>query len=212
MERELTIRDKEQMKIENINKTKKEMQSWGVYRYPTPTKKIKSLSLLKKALNQFFQENPATGQAHELPTPTKLAVYLGYASAGQMYKDIRECSYPEYSMLLERAVDMIKDSLQRRQLEIAENKEDWHGIDAVLQRIDKEQGLDTKTSKADVNVNITIEQKNRIKSTIDDRLGFLKGDYEDIKPKELAKTTVTELSQLEGLGTNLAQIEKKKLP
>lgn len=212
MPEELTIRSKEQMKIENINKTKKEMLSWGVYRYPTPTKKIKSLSLLRKSLNQFFQENPADVQAHELPTPTKLAVYLGYASAGQMYRDIRECSYPEYSMLLERAVDMIKDALQRRQLEIAESKEDWHGIDAVLQRIDKEQGLDTKTSKSDVNVNITIEQKNRIKSTIDDRLGFLKGNYEDVKGKELPETTVTELSQLEGFGTNLSHMEKKKLP
>lgn len=201
---ELTIREKEQKKIENINKTKKEMQSWGVYRYPTPTKKIKSLSLLKKALNQFFQENSANGQAHELPTPTKLAVYLGYASAGQMYRDIRESSYPEYSMLLERAVDMIKDALQSRQLELAESKEDWHGIDAALRRIDKEQGLDTKTSKSDVNVNITIEQRNRIKSTIDDRLGFLKGNYEDIKGKELPETTVTNMSQLEGFGTNLS--------
>lgn len=212
MQNELTIRDKEQMKIENINKTKKEMQSWGVYRYPTPTKKIKSLSLLRKSLNQFFAENPANVQAHELPTPTKLAVYLGYASAGQMYRDIRESSYPEYSMLLERAVDMIKDALQNRQLEIAENKEDWHGIDAVLKRIDKEQGLDTKTNRSDVNVNITIEQKNRIRSAIDDRLGFLKGNFEDVKSKELPENTVTELSQLEANVTNLSQIENKKLP
>lgn len=193
----LTIREKEQKKIENINKTRKEMLSWGVYRYPTPTKKIKSLSLLRKKLNEFFLENSADETADKLPTPTKLAIYLGYASSSAMYKDINDRSEPEYSDALERAVDMIKDALQKRQLEIAENKEDWRGIDAVLQRMDKAQGLDTKTSKSDVNVNITIEQRQRIKSTIDDRLGFLNASFEEIEPKALSDS-VTKMSQIDG--------------
>lgn len=195
MENELTIREKEQRKIENINKTKKEMLSWGIYRYPTPTKKIKSLSLLRKKLNEFFTENSAEGQAHELPTPTRLAIYLGYASSTAMYKDIEDRTEPEYSDALARAVDMIKDALQKRQLEIAESKEDWRGIDAVLQRMDKAQGIDTKKSQNDINVNISIEQKQRIKSTIDDRLDFLNASFEEIKPKELSDS-VTNLSQI----------------
>ena len=197
MENELTIREKEQRKIENINKTKKEMLSWGIYRYPTPTKKIKSLSLLRKKLNEFFTENSAEGQAHELPTPTRLAIYLGYASSTAMYKDIEDRTEPEYSDALARAVDMIKDALQKRQLEIAESKEDWRGIDAVLQRMDKAQGIDTKKSQNDINVNISIEQKQRIKSTIDDRLDFLNASFEEIKPKELSDS-VTNLSQIGG--------------
>ncbi len=175
------------------------MLSWGIYRYPTPTKKIKSLSLLRKKLNEFFTENSAEGQAHELPTPTRLAIYLGYASSTAMYKDIEDRTEPEYSDALARAVDMIKDALQKRQLEIAEAKEDWRGIDAVLQRMDKAQGIDTKKSQNDINVNISIEQKQRIKSTIDDRLDFLNASFEEIKPKELSDS-VTSLSQSDGKG------------
>lgn len=197
MENELTIREKEQRKIENINKSKQEMNSWGIYRYPTPTKKVKSISLLRKKLNQFFMENSADETADRLPTPTRLAIYLGYASSTAMYKDINDRTEPEYSDLLARAVDMIKDALQKRQLEIAESKEDWHGIEAVLQRMDKAQGLDTKKSQNDVNINISIEEKQRIKSTIDDRLGFLNAEFTEIKPKSLSES-VMKLSQSEG--------------
>lgn len=197
MENELTIREKEQRKIENINKSKQEMNSWGIYRYPTPTKKVKSISLLRKKLNQFFMENSADETADRLPTPTRLAIYLGYASSTAMYKDINDRTEPEYSDLLARAVDMIKDALQKRQLEIAESKEDWHGIEAVLQRMDKAQGLDTKKSQNDVNINISIEEKQRIKSTIDDRLGFLNAEFTEIKPKALSES-VMKLSQSEG--------------
>lgn len=197
MENELTIREKEQRKIENINKSKQEMNSWGIYRYPTPTKKVKSISLLRKKLNQFFMENSADETADRLPTPTRLAIYLGYASSTAMYKDINDRTEPEYSDLLARAVDMIKDALQKRQLEIAESKEDWHGIEAVLQRMDKAQGLDTKRSQNDVNINISIEEKQRIKSTIDDRLGFLNAEFTEIKPKALSES-VMKLSQSEG--------------
>ena len=197
MENELTIREKEQRKIENINKSKQEMNSWGIYRYPTPTKKVKSISLLRKKLNQFFMENSAEETADRLPTPTRLAIYLGYASSTAMYKDINDRAEPEYSDLLARAVDMIKDALQKRQLEIAESKEDWHGIEAVLQRMDKAQGLDTKKSQNDVNINISIEEKQRIKSTIDDRLGFLNAEFTEIKPKALSES-VMKVSQSEG--------------
>ena len=197
MENELTIREKEQKKIENINKSKQEMNSWGIYRYPTPTKKVKSISLLRKKLNQFFMENSAEETADRLPTPTRLAIYLGYASSTAMYKDINDRTEPEYSDLLARAVDMIKDALQKRQLEIAESKEDWHGIEAVLQRMDKAQGLDTKKSQNDVNINISIEEKQRIKSTIDDRLGFLNAEFTEIKPKALSES-VMKVSQSEG--------------
>ena len=173
------------------------MNSWGIYRYPTPTKKVKSISLLRKKLNQFFMENSAEETADRLPTPTRLAIYLGYASSTAMYKDINDRTEPEYSDLLARAVDMIKDALQKRQLEIAESKEDWHGIEAVLQRMDKAQGLDTKKSQNDVNINISIEEKQRIKSTIDDRLGFLNAEFTEIKPKALSES-VMKVSQSEG--------------
>lgn len=171
------------------------MQEWGIYRYPTPTKKIKSLSMLRKKIVEFFNEHDAGAKADKLPTPTELAVYLGYSSAGAMYRDIRSGSYPEYSALLDRAVDVIKDNLQRRQLYLAEKKSDWKGIDAVLQRIDSAQGIDNNTTNNNVNINISIEQKEKIKSLVDDRLSFLNGTkVEDaivIEPKELCHKDVT---------------------
>lgn len=195
MSSELTIREKEAKKIENINKSKQQMQEWGIYRYPTPTKKVKSLSMLRKKIVEFFNEHDADAKADKLPTPTQLAVYLGYSSSSAMYNDIRSNSYPEYSALLDRAVDVIKDNLQRRQLHLAEKKDDWKGIDAVLQRIDSAQGITSNTTNSNVNVNITIEQKEKIKSLVDDRLSFLKNaKVEDalvIEPKELCHKTVT---------------------
>src|SRR5574344_1395482 len=128
-----TIRETEMKRVESLALKKKEMQSWGMYKYPTPTKRIKSVSMLRKKIEQFFEENPVDQvKADKLPTPTQLAVYLGYPSARAMYDEINNPKEPDYSAILARGVDIIKDALGKRQLKIAEEKEDWKGIDAYL--------------------------------------------------------------------------------
>ena len=42
-------------KVESLALKKKEMQQWGMYKYPTPTKRIKSVSMLRKKIEQFFE-------------------------------------------------------------------------------------------------------------------------------------------------------------
>ena len=66
-----TIRETEMKRAENLALKKKEMQQWGMYKYPTPTRRIKSVSMLRRKIEQFFDENPVDRvKADKLPTPT----------------------------------------------------------------------------------------------------------------------------------------------
>lgn len=187
-------------RVESLALKKKEMQSWGIYKYPTPTKRIKSVSMLRKKIEQFFEENPVDQvKADKLPTPTQLAVYLGYPSARSMYDEINNPKEPDYSAILARGVDIIKDALGKRQLKIAEEKEDWKGIDAYLSRLDAEADktdLNTRkgtgTSKTEVNVTVNMERQERIKDYVSDKMDSLMAEFEEVKEDE-DKNTVTPL-------------------
>ena len=187
-------------RVESLALKKKEMQSWGMYKYPTPTKRIKSVSMLRKKIEQFFEENPVDQvKADKLPTPTQLAVYLGYPSARSMYDEINNPKEPDYSAILARGVDIIKDALGKRQLKIAEEKEDWKGIDAYLSRLDTEADKTdpntrkgTGTSKTEVNVTVNMERQERIKDYVSDKMDSLMAEFEEVKEDE-DKNTVTPL-------------------
>ena len=184
----MTIRETERMRLNNVNSTKKEMNKWGIYRYPTPTKKIKSVSLLRKKLQEFFEEsNSDPKKAEMMITPTQLAIYLGYSSANAMYRDINNPDVaPEYAQLLDRAVDLIKDNLQRRQLRYAEFMNDWKGVDAVLQRIDKaqEKTEPVEDEEKNINININLEKQERIKGLVDERIASLMANAIDVEEVE----------------------------
>ena len=187
-------------KVESLALKKKEMQQWGMYKYPTPTKRIKSVSMLRKKIEQFFDENPVDHvKADKLPTPTQLAVYLGYPSARSMYDEINNPKEPDYSAILARGVDIIKDALGKRQLKIAEEKEDWKGIDAYLSRLDSEADKTdpstrkgTGTSKTEVNVTVNMERQERIKDYVSDKMDSLMAEFEEVKDED-DKNTVTPL-------------------
>ena len=147
---------------------------------------MKSVSLLRKRIEEFFDRVDHSSSAEDLPTPSQLAIYLGYSSAQAMYRDINNPEVePEYAQILDRAVDILKDNLQRRQLRMAEARNDWQGVDAVLQRMDKaqERTEPVKDESKEINVNISIEKKQRIQGFLDDRLGKLMADaeFEDVK-------------------------------
>ena len=139
-EMNMTIREIESKKLENIKKTKKQMSEWGLYRYPTPLKKIPSISILRKKLDEFFDShNTQYSNASDLPTVTELALFLGYPSQRALYNEINNPNQtePEYAMYLERAVSLITDRITRKQMEIAEVGKRWEGIGAVLDREDR---------------------------------------------------------------------------
>lgn len=144
---------------------------------------------MKKRLVEFFEHtdnNPT--HAEHLPTPSQLAVFLGYSSAQAMYRDINNPEVaPEYAQLLDRAVDILKDNLQRRQLRYAEARSDWQGVDAILQRMDKAQERTEPVEDKDknINININIEKQERIKGFIDEKMELLMAQAEVIEPKEL---------------------------
>lgn len=159
---------------------------------------MKSVSLLRKKVIEFFEKCDSDGGTEDLPTPSQLAVYLGYSSAQAMYRDINNPEVaPEYAQILDRAVDIIKDNLQRRQLRFAEARSDWEGIDAVLQRMDKalEKTEPVKDEKKDINININFEKQERIKGLIGDRMSKLmaEAEYEEIEPKLIGVNDTEEI-------------------
>lgn len=145
---------------------------------------------------EFFESTDNDPRkAEELPTPSQLAVFLGYSSAQAMYRDINNPDVaPEYAQLLDRAVDLIKDNLQRRQLRYAEKRNDWQGIDAILQRMDKAQERTEPIEDKDknINININIERQERIKGFIDEKMELLMAQAEVVEPLELTES-VTEV-------------------
>lgn len=186
----LTIRQIEATKFENKDKTAIQMQEWGIYKYPVnPKKKIKSVGLLKKKITEFFESVDLDADTEDLPTVSRLAVFLGYPSQTTLMRDIyNEKLDEQYRFLLDRAVDIIKDNLQRRQLRFAEQRKDWQGVDAVLQRIDKEQDKarpDTKKDN-DINISISIDKQNRIDSIINEKLNSLVEDvsFDEVTEQE----------------------------
>ena len=133
-------------------------------------------------------EHDDNARAEELPTPSQLAVHLGYPSAMAMFRDINSPEIePEYAQLLERAVDMIKDNMQRRQLRFAEIKKDWEGIADVVNRMDKDIEKSRPDEGKTVNININIEKQERIKSFLSDSMDRLMADaeYEEVDEQKL---------------------------
>lgn len=174
-EMNMTIREIESKKLENIKKTKKQMSEWGLYRYPTPLKKIPSISILRKKLDEFFDShNTQYSNASDLPTVTELALFLGYPSQRALYNEINNPNQtePEYAMYLERAVSLITDRITRKQMEIAEVGKRWEGIGAVLDREDRisEKTMPDTDSKSAINIQINLNAREKAKNALNENL------------------------------------------
>lgn len=171
-----TIRDVEAKKLENITKTRIEMREWGLYRYPTLKKRIKSVGKLSEAIDKFFEEHSLyVEKASELPTPTELALYLGYPSQHALYNEINNPVDPRYSAVLARAIDMIKDALLKRQMDIAEIGKRWEGIDAALSRMERidERTMPVTDNKSSIAIQINMNAQQKTRQLIDESVSSL---------------------------------------
>ncbi len=176
-----TIRQIESDRLENIKKTKKEMQEWGIYRYPTPTKKIKSISLLRKTIEKFFEEHPIDQgtKAQDIPTPAELALYLGYKSERSMYSEINNPNnpYPEYAAYIEQAVTLITNALNKRQMAIAEKANRWEGVDAAINRMNSvNESTMPKEDKGSIAIQINMNAREKTRALVNDSINALLGD------------------------------------
>lgn len=158
-----------------------------MYRYPTPTKRIKSISLLRKRIDEFFEEHPTDVYAQDLPTPTQLAIFLGYPTQQALYNEINNPTEPEYSVYLAQAVDMVKDALLRRQMQIAEIGKRWEGIDAALSRMERidERTLPVSDSKQSIAIQINMNAREKTKQLVNDSIASLLGDLADSNLKNV---------------------------
>lgn len=182
-----TIREVESRKLENLNKTKAQVREWGLYKYPTPTKRIKSISQLKKRLDEFFETHPIDNKtkAMDLPTPTQLAVFLGYPSQSALFAEINNPVEPEYSAYLSRAVDLIRDALLKKQMGIAEKAGKWDGIDAALSRMERieEKTMPVEDSKASINLQINLNAREKTKNLVAESIASLMSDLKTSNQK-----------------------------
>lgn len=182
-----TIREVESRKLENLNKTKAQVRQWGLYKYPTPTKRIKSISQLKKRLDEFFETHPIDNKtkAMDLPTPTQLAVFLGYPSQASLFAEINNPVEPEYSAYLSRAVDLIRDALLKKQMGIAEKAGKWDGIDAALSRMERieEKTMPVEDSKASINLQINLNAREKTKNLVAESIASLMSDLKTSNQK-----------------------------
>lgn len=182
-----TIREVESRKLENINKQKAQIREWGLYKYPTPTKRIKSVSQLKKKLDEFFEAHPIDNKtkAVDLPTPTQLAVFLGYPSQASLFAEINNPVEPEYSAFLARAVDLIRDALMRKQMGIAERAGKWEGIDAALSRLERveEKTMPETDSKSAINIQINLNAREKTRNLVNESIASLMSDLKSSNQK-----------------------------
>lgn len=193
-----TIREVESKKLENINKSKNQIRQWGLYKYPTPTKRIKSISQLKKRLDAFFEEHPINNKtkAVDLPTPTELAVFLGYPSQAALFAEINNPIEPEYSAFLARAVDLIKDALLKKQMGIAEKAGKWDGIDAALSRMERieERTMPVEDAKSAISIQINLNAREKTKNLVNESIASLMSDLKASNQKPV-DTTYEEIEE-----------------
>ena len=137
----MTIREMEfSGNVENINKAKEIVCSWGANRYPATLKKIKSKSQLQKKVNEFFQTHPLSDDIAMPPQVNELAVYLGLAGKHELMQIIENISPTrdvEVQRILMRAVDLIDGAWEQRMMEIASAQGDFRGVAEMLKRQDK---------------------------------------------------------------------------
>lgn len=185
-----TIREIEFSKLENVNKSKKEMKQWNIYRHPTTTKRVPSISKLRKLISEFFEQHvvTATTPVFDYPTVTELALFLGYPNQKKLFYDINNPVVPEYSDELARAVDQIQDLMQRKQMDVGASGKDYRGIATALERQDKISASVAPDEASNVKLTISVEAKTKIDNLIADGIANIFGtkeviesDFEEVK-------------------------------
>lgn len=189
-----TIRNVNSSRIEKLDKDRKRLAEFNLYRYPCPTKKesVNSLGKLRSKIKKFFEQYEVDGgtSASSLPLPNDLALFLGFSSYRAMAQAINSPTDPEWSAELERAVEHINSMLMRSELDIATKSKDSKGIDNVIRRLDRinESSMPREADpKSQVNIQINIEHRKKIDDFVMDRVSSLMGDMREADPIEDAE-------------------------
>lgn len=173
-----TPRQVQSTMLESITTNKshyKDPKLMEIKRYPTPTKKIKSISMLKKRINQFFDcdyiPNTPDDLKNNRKTINDLATWLGYASKNTLMLAIQNNSVPEYSEWLEYAVCKLENDIETAWLTRIEsapkNAKAFEQYDKFLARMDNVRArYAAKEDKKDLNISINIAKVERIDEAI----------------------------------------------
>lgn len=154
--------------------------------------------MLNKAIDEFFEEHPLdVERASQLPTPTELAMYLGYPSQQALYNEVNNPVEPRYSAVLAQALDMIRDALLKRQMDVAETGKRWEGIDAALSRMERieERTLPVNDSKSSIAIQINMNAQQKTRQLIDESVSSLIAGLADSNLKNVTEVASEEIEE-----------------
>lgn len=177
----------------------KPVRTWKVFRYPTPTKKFKSIGQLRKRINQFFDEDyvPSPREWQKRTTVNDLALFLGFSSKHSMFAAMRSGTEPEYNEWLDMAIGVLEDRIEEKWIERANETKDTKGFALYMERHDRQRGLYEESADSKVNINISIAKQERIDSAIDNVMEIMGSSLS--KNKESAVDAVVVDSDEEGV-------------
>lgn len=216
-QKHLTIFQQEQKRIA-LNRQKQEIANWGVFRYPTLLKPVKSVSKLEEKIGEYFSqftdENMfetdllQIGKYAEklivknatLPTVSELANYIGYPSANAIYKELNKPSVStdaRYYMVLEKAVSLIESLYEKRALTLGEKAEDYRAYteilkrhDQIKERLEEKESVGINNNNGVVNINLFNSYKNEMKNKVHELM-------ENNKAVVIEDAEVTEITEEE---------------
>lgn len=211
-EKHLSIVATEQRRVA-LNRKKKEVENWGVFRYPTSFKPVKSVSQLEKKVEQYFSQfdnlveseliSAGKGAMKEhvtktnLPSVSEFAAFVGYPSANSLYKELRHPSVntdPRYYFVLEKAVGLIETVYERRAMELGEKASDFRAYTEILkrhdtmrERLEQEDALNGTINNAGGTININMYKG--FEKDMNDRITAL---FDSVN-KDVVEAEVTEI-------------------
>lgn len=162
------------------------IKEFGVARYPTPTKKIKSITKLKKRIEQFFDysyhSTAKQDKNNARETVNDLALWLGYSSRNTLMQAIATSrdNEPEYAEWLEYAVSKLEDRFDKEWLDTIRASTDPRAIDQYAKFIERMDKLRATSNPKDdekqaVNISINIAKNEIVNEAIDKSIDSLFG-------------------------------------
>lgn len=183
-----------------VNRRRKDVESWGVFRYPTSSKPVASVGRLEKRIEEFFSryddivttEDVPVGKGDEykivvrstnLPTIGEFATFIGYPSANALYREMRKPAIstdPRYYFTLEKAVSLIEGLYEKRAMELGEKSHDYRAYTEILKRHDNmRERLEAQESATVGTINNSggvINIYKGFEKDLDDRIDALLGE------------------------------------
>ena len=128
-----------------------------ILNHPINGRNIKSLGDLQIRLNKFFDTNytPSKDEYQKRENVNDLAIWLGYGGRTNLIQSIRKNSDPDYTYLLQAAVDILTSTRQEYAWErIKQQKNPGRDMIEFL-KLEKEETstvVETKENKIDITI------------------------------------------------------------